>query len=367
MTNIIWDATKPYLYGKYKLESNQLKPKLALFDLDGTLILCKSGKRFAKDENDWKFYSDKNIKKELQYYTDNGYSIIIISNQAGLNSELKINQWKTKLNNIIKLLDIPIQIYASISHDKYRKPLLSLFNEIIKSTQTKIIINDCFYVGDACGRPTDHSDSDYKFALNCKLKFMTPEEVFLKEAVMIPPVNYPVLEEIKQYISNKNYNYKINKYNKEIILMVGMQGSGKSTFTTSYLIPANYVRINQDTLKTKVKCFKETEEMMKLNKNIVVDNTNAKKDTRAEFIKLANKYDYKVRCVIMDVSNDYAIHNANYRSYKLGIDFMPSIAFNMYKKNYEEPKLDEGFSDVVKIKPVIDMNVNNYDDYTIYF
>ena len=47
---------------------------------------------------------------------------------------------------------------------------------------------------------------------------------------------------------------------------------------------------------------------------------------------------------------------------------MPSIAFNMYKKNYEEPKLDEGFSDVVKIKPVIDTNVNNYDDdYTIYF
>jgi len=98
------------------------------------LIVCKSGKRFAKDDNDWKFYSEQDVKKELQYYNNNGHTVMIISNQAGLNTEQKLNEWKTKLNNIIKLLDIPIQIYASITHDKYRKPLPSLFNEIIKST-----------------------------------------------------------------------------------------------------------------------------------------------------------------------------------------------------------------------------------------
>lgn len=360
MTNIVWDNSNSYLFGKYKLEPNQIKSKLALFDLDGTLILCKSGKRFAKDENDWKFYSEHNVKKELKYYTDNGYTVMIISNQAGLNTGQKLDEWMLKLNNIIKIIDIPIQIYASISHDKYRKPLPSLFNEIIKSTQTKISINECFYVGDACGRATDHSDSDYKFAINCKIKFMTPEEIFLKETVMIPPINYPVFDEIKQYTGNKKYDYKINKYDKEIILMVGMQGSGKSTFTTSNLVSADYVRINQDTLKTKIKCLKETEEMMKQNKNIVIDNTNAKKDTRKDFINLANKYDYKVRCVIMDVSHDFCHHNAVYRSYKLGTEMIPSIAFNMYKKNYEEPKLDEGIKDIVKLKPVIEKYDGDY-------
>lgn len=35
-----------------------------------------------------------------------------------------------------------------------------------------------FYVGDAAGRAGDHSDTDRKWAVNAKLKFMVPEEHF---------------------------------------------------------------------------------------------------------------------------------------------------------------------------------------------
>lgn len=362
MENVIWE-NKPYIYGSYKNDEFKLKSKIAGFDLDGTIILTKSGKKFAKDANDWKFFSNS-VGKEMKYYYDNDYSLVIVTNQAGLNTEEKLNEWKMKVNNIIKQINLPIKILGSVHHDIYRKPIPTLFNEFIKQSTNQINLKDCLYVGDACGRPTDHGDCDYKFALNCKIKFFTPEEVFLKETVLIPNIIYHVLDEIKQYSNNKKFNFEPNKFDKEIVLTVGMQGSGKSTFATNFLVPEGYIRINQDTLKTKVKCLKETEENMKLDKNIVVDNTNAKKDSRAEFIKLANKYNYKCRCVIMDVSDDYAKHNANYRSYKTVSEFMPSIAFNMYKKNYEEPTIQEGFVDIVKLKPVIDKYT---DDYLMYF
>lgn len=42
-----------------------------------------------------------------------------------------------------------------------------------------------------------------------------------------------------------------------MIINVGSPGSGKSTFSTTYL--PKYIRINQDTLKTKEKCYKVAE------------------------------------------------------------------------------------------------------------
>lgn len=50
-------------------------------------------------------------------------------------------------------------------------------------------MSDSFYCGDAAGRPAgwkaglkkDFSVTDRKFAVNCGLKFLTPEELFLEE------------------------------------------------------------------------------------------------------------------------------------------------------------------------------------------
>ena len=39
-------------------------------------------------------------------------------------------------------------------------------------------LDRCFYVGDAAGRPGDHSDSDRAFARAVGVKFLTPEAFF---------------------------------------------------------------------------------------------------------------------------------------------------------------------------------------------
>lgn len=57
--------------------------KIAAFDLDGTLIVTKSGKRFPENERDWKLFHS-NVKEKLQKYAHEGFLLVIISNQHGI-------------------------------------------------------------------------------------------------------------------------------------------------------------------------------------------------------------------------------------------------------------------------------------------
>ena len=165
-------------------------------------------------------------------------------------------------------------------------------------------------------------------------------------------------DEIKKFTQNNNQVFV--KKDKEIILLVGLQGSGKSTYSDILVNVHGYVRINQDTLKTKSKCLTEAKKQMGLDASIVVDNTNSSKDTRAEYIKLAQKYNYTVRCFVFDVSLEFAMHNTTYRMYKYDKTSIPKIAYAMYKKYYVEPKKEEGIDSIEKIHPYIEKYESDY-------
>lgn len=61
--------------------------------------------------------------------------------------------------------------------------MFQIVEQIYKDKGFLIDMNQSFYVGDAAGRvenkkariPKDHSDTDYKWAINVGLKFFTPE------------------------------------------------------------------------------------------------------------------------------------------------------------------------------------------------
>jgi len=360
MVGVEWNFND-YLLGKFRFDEFKVydQNKIACFDLDGTLISCKSGKKYPIDENDWSFFSDS-VVKDVQYYHENQYQIVIVTNQSGLtDNEKRCRQWKIKLENIVSIINVPIIILSSTSHDKYRKPLPSFWDVIEKTFIKKNVDKSkSFYCGDACGRPLDHSDCDLKFALNSGVKFYTPEELFNKAAVKIPQIIYPVHDEIKKFTQNNNQVFV--KKDKEIILLVGLQGSGKSTYSDILVNVHGYVRINQDTLKTKSKCLTEAKKQMGLDASIVVDNTNSSKDTRAEYIKLAQKYNYTVRCFVFDVSLEFAMHNTTYRMYKYDKTSIPKIAYAMYKKYYVEPKKEEGIDSIEKIHPYIEKYESDY-------
>jgi bifunctional polynucleotide phosphatase/kinase len=342
MTNILTvNKTTPYIdltIGKFKSTN-----KLACFDLDCTLINTKSGNTFPIDENDWEFFNDKVISKLTELYND-GFCIVIFSNQKGLsNGKQSPGKWISKIELIAKQLKVPFRCFASISSDIYRKPFPTLYLDLIEDY--KNIHTSSFYCGDAAGRPNDFSNTDLKFALNCKLKFMFPEELFANKKIKIPKVIYNIdFDNL-----NKNDTTTFTPVKKEMIIMSGVPGSGKSTFVKKHLEPANYIRINMDTLKTKVKCIKETVKYLKLNDCIVIDNTNFTKKSRAEYIKLAKEHNYKVRCVIIDCPEEVAIHNAHYRAFINNTKIIPTIVYRTYKKNYEVPSKAEGISEILTI------------------
>jgi bifunctional polynucleotide phosphatase/kinase len=354
-----WNITE-YISGTSKLNFKYVN-KLACFDLDGTLICTKSGKIFPTHRNDWYFYSN-NVCEKLKHLHDNGFCIVIITNQSGLKDKdkNKLDIWTGKVDDVVSQLNVPVRLFCSITHDIYRKPRPAFMNLIIKGIKSKIS-NESFYCGDACGRKGDHADTDYKFALNAGLRFITPDEFFDNKSVTIPKIVYPAFDEIDKLQSQSNIDFK--PMNKEIIIMVGPPGSGKSTFVKDILSPFKYVRINRDSLATIAKCLTETEKNLKQGNLIVIDNTNNNLETRKKYIDLSLKYNYTARCIIMDVSRDLAIHNATYRCYKGLSEYIPDLVYNMYYSKYVEPKVEEGFKEIIKVKPKINIVDSDYKMY----
>lgn len=153
------------------------------------MIETKSGRTFAKDEKDWRWW-DPVVPKKIESLHKEGFKIVVFSNQNGLNSDKKINSFKFKVECILNGIDTPVLFLAAMKKDTYRKPMTSMWDWFVNNNDGVVIDKEAsFYVGDAAGREQnwkpkykkDHSCGDRKFAHNINIEFHTPEEFFLKE------------------------------------------------------------------------------------------------------------------------------------------------------------------------------------------
>lgn len=72
---------------------------------------------------------------------------------------------------------------------------------------------------------------------------------------------------------------------------------GKTTFFRTHFAPAEYVHVNQDTLKTREKCVKAVETAIQDGKSCVVDNTNRNSDTRKHYVAVAKEHGVPIQSV----------------------------------------------------------------------
>ncbi|KAI4147421.1 MAG: hypothetical protein LQ341_001801 [Variospora aurantia] len=199
--------------------------------------------------------------------------VSILSNQGsiGLKTDSKLIKsdqkslanFKSKANAVFNQHDIPIVLLAATARDKYRKPRVGMWTELLEEfdldSREGPDIGGSFFVGDAGGRAArsgakaDHSCSDRNFAANVGIDFKTPEEFFLHEpphpftrdfdpTIYLDPADSTSLDASSFVIEKKNV--------LDIILFCGSPGSGKSTFYRKHLQPLGYQRVNQDLLKT---------------------------------------------------------------------------------------------------------------------
>ena len=334
--------------------------KIAAFDLDGTLI------NRNRQTQIWT-YLDSNIIKKLNEYLQEGYFLIIFTNQSGIgnNKNFKLDEWKLIIRNLFndiigygQLESYYMAVYVATQFDFYRKPNIEMWKLMYydikkRSGFDKINISDTsFYCGDAAGRIVrsyykktgngkDFSDVDIKFALNLNLKFFTPEELFLgfkREKYIVKKIKY-------NEVLNRECPKLDNKYKKnEMIIMVGLPGSGKSIYVRNNF-DKHYGIVNQDECGTRKKCDKALQILLDNGMSVVIDATNYTSEMRAHYIEIARQHNYKVRCIIMNTDTLLSKHlNAVRHVYSNGkIPLIGGVVYNKYNKNYEKPKKSEGF------------------------
>lgn len=120
-----------------------------------------------------------------------------------------------------------------------------------------------------------------------------------------------------------------------MILMMGIQGSGKSEFCRQYLA-GKYVRVNLDTLNTRNNERKLIEECFAKKQDFVVDNTNPAKSDRERYIPWAKEHGYCVVGYFMQFRLQECIARNNMREGKAKI---PAMAVAATSNKLEMPSI----------------------------
>jgi len=336
-------------------------------------------KKFPAHRGDWRFWHLL-VPKKLQQLHAEGYRILFITNQAGIaKRKTKASDIYGKVQDIAHKLKIPITTLISAAKDKWRKPNTLMWDYFDSGLNGGITSKtDSYYVGDAAGRPKDwypkasrdFSCSDRKFAKNLGLPFHTPETFFLKkrecttwEWRSLDPVKFLAAQEKKpQFTDEKGGpvtpNFKPSF--REIVVMMGYPGGGKSTFCKKHF--PSYHWVNQDELKSKAKVMKALKEALGSGKSVILDKTHPNISTRAEYFKILTKYPgVKARCIWMQTEKEEAMHMNVFRE-KLGIvKRVPDMVLHMFAKKLEPPTKSEGFYEILKVNWKADFKMKAHE------
>lgn len=361
--------------------------KIALFDLDNTLITPKNGRNPATLhlDTDPKNYvyldSHENLTKKFNMLKKAGYVVAIVTNQSKYRQQFGALELKLRyiLKDFKTYLGWKPYMFINISSD-FVKPspmsfnLLLLLNSLeikdlkisgIKASKDiklnknhsfqgkplkieKVNLPQCFMVGDAVGKedpylPYRYASFDKNYAKNISNEFRNTHKNLGK--------NY----EFCKFIRASDFfpHHKVlPRAHRELVITVGQPGSGKST-TAALLQKAGYDVCVSDFIKDKdllIDCVKKSLE----GKNrVVVDALNFSKEQRSRYTKLARAMKVPIRILwFVREGRPWNFIRGKEESMILGTTYrhkepVPEVAYANYSKNFEEPTESEGEIEVV--------------------
>ena len=134
---------------------------------------------------------------------------------------------------------------------------------------------------------------------------------------------------------------------KEIILMVGIQASGKTTFVNAMFANTHTI-ISLDKLKTRYQENLRIKQAISQNQNIVIDNTNVLKTERSNYIETAKQNGYQV-LVYYFVPN---VKLSLIRNKNANRTEVPRVAIFDKLKKFERPDISEGIDCIYHVENI---------------
>lgn len=154
---------------------------------------------------------------------------------------------------------------------------------------------------------------------------------------------------------------------KEVIIIIGNVGSGKSTYTKKLQEKGTHVVICRDSMrfgigagtyifnneyepiikKTALELFQK---FLILGVNIIVDEVNIACSSREPYIKLAKEQGYKIRAIVMPkLSKEESINRRMNNPANQTREIWESV-WESFDRRYEHPTIEEGFDKIKEIK-----------------
>ncbi|CAF3329338.1 unnamed protein product [Rotaria sp. Silwood2] len=175
--------------------------KIASFDLEQTLISTN-----PNNESDW-YLLNAFIVPQLKDLNSHGYKIVIFMNQPNLcsnnsnddTSQLNIRlHWQSKIETIVKALEVPMQIFISTCYDDYHKPHATMWHEFAWQFNGGVGIDykASFYVGHKT-KLDDLSDINAQFAANIPLAYYLPEQQFSNHSLSKSMKRFNVIQTVQ--------------------------------------------------------------------------------------------------------------------------------------------------------------------------
>ena len=344
------------------VDDEPARTKVAAFDLDNTLVAWRTSHPSSLEQ--YELWNSCVVNRLRSLHDDGGYKLVIITNQGGIRKSL-YGATATKVQNIVewiaRLVDRPLFAVASTDKEQFHKPKPDMWDIMVNYTNSykNVDKSQSFYVGDSdgvSGGSYQMKGVDLNFAINAGVgKFYSPSDYFgqsnavlrrLQTAEVPPP---PLPDDAIRARKALLGGYREGSI---LLLTVGVQGAGKSSFCEHITRGGSWCHFSQDTISGGKKGSREAveravEAVLKDNKSVVVDRMHLSSEQRRYFVDIGRRCNVPVHAIVFLASADEVrqrvLDRTNHPGGVEGERLCHLGANNLINGNLIHPEYDEGF------------------------
>lgn len=308
---------------------------------------------------------DEDLTARLLAKLARSFNVVIFSNRS-----CKTDKSKKPILEYLDLVDSfsgtkhTVAAWAALGQSSpWRKATTNMWTDYLRTLNcqlTPAAYAGSYYCGDAAGRLGDHAATDYCFARNIGIRFLTPEQVFANDGSGWLPPDYIGCEieahydkkdldvlggagvafDDLQYVAQETLG-RAGADAKIFILLVGAPASGKTTFATRLAVRTGIAHLDEVDMRTFPK------KAVGLPR-IVADATHPTAARRKVVLDWARSHGYRTLIVHMETSKKLCEHLNMARAELMGSTLIPIIAQRVYWKNLEPPEKSEADDGVIR-------------------